>query len=202
LLVVERQPGNIAYCFHQVHWTARLPHGAFHFRMSGMPYQDHGLALTAIARHLRVHLGNQRAGGIEDFESARPGLSLHLPGNPMGAEITVAPDGTAANSSTNTAPLDFKSSTTKRLCTTSWRTKIGAPKASSARSTISIARSTPAQKPLGLASRSSSASGSAIIRLLLSPRRVGSQDLDLITKIAATQRVIKIHGPIVVCYQQ
>src|SRR5829696_5066996 len=72
---------------------------------------------------------------------------------PCAEKITVAPPGTSLSSSTNTAPSERRRSTTCRLCTTSCRTYIGGPKSSSARSTISIARSTPAQKPRGLASR-------------------------------------------------
>ena len=71
---------------------------------------------------------------------------------PWALKITVAPSGTSAISSTKIAPLLISSSTTVRLCTTSCRTYIGAPKRSMARLTISMALSTPAQNPLGCAS--------------------------------------------------
>ena len=39
-----------------------------------------------------------------------------------GLKMTVAPSGTSSSSSTKIAPRCLRSSTTKRLCTTSWRT--------------------------------------------------------------------------------
>ena len=43
-------------------------------------------------------------------------------GTPWALKITVASAGTSSSSSTNTAPSPRNRSTTKRLCTTSWRT--------------------------------------------------------------------------------
>src|SRR5690606_32721128 len=71
---------------------------------------------------------------------------------PWALKMTMTSSGISCSSSTNTAPRLRRSSTTNLLCTTSWRTYIGGPNTSSARLTISIARSTPAQKPRGLAS--------------------------------------------------
>src|SRR5581483_8757251 len=96
---------------------------------------------------------------------------------PWALKISVAPSGTSCTSSTNTAPFARKSSTTKRLCTTSWRTYTGRPKSSSARSTISIARSTPAQKPRGLARYTCIATSYAGLRVLRTEAdRVQHQD--------------------------
>ena len=72
---------------------------------------------------------------------------------PCAENTTIAPSGTSSVSSTNTAPASASVSTTCRLCTISWRTYTGAPCFSSARSTVSTARSTPAQYPRGSASR-------------------------------------------------
>src|SRR5690554_6417216 len=71
---------------------------------------------------------------------------------PWALKMTMTSSGISCSSSTNTAPRLRRSSTTNLLCTTSWRTWICGPNTSSARLTISIARSTPAQKPRGLAS--------------------------------------------------
>ncbi len=71
---------------------------------------------------------------------------------PCAENTTIAPSGTSSVSSTNTAPALASVSTTCRLCTISWRTYTGAPCFSSARSTVSTARSTPAQYPRGSAS--------------------------------------------------
>src|SRR5689334_23228461 len=71
---------------------------------------------------------------------------------PWAENTTIAPSGTSSVSSTNTAPALASVSTTWRLCTISWRTYTGAPCFSSARSTVSTARSTPAQYPRGSAS--------------------------------------------------
>ncbi|MNY49990.1 hypothetical protein D3C86_1854620 [compost metagenome] len=68
---------------------------------------------------------------------------------PCALKIVTAPVGTSSSSSTKRAPLSFSPSTTCLLCTISCRTNTGAPCLTRARSTISIARTTPAQKPRG-----------------------------------------------------
>ena len=62
-----------------------------------------------------------------------------------------APAGASSGSSTKMAPFFRSPSTTCRLCTISWRTYTGWLERERARSTISMARSTPAQNPRGLA---------------------------------------------------
>ncbi len=69
---------------------------------------------------------------------------------PWALKTTVCPSGTSSSSSTKTTPRALKSSTTDLLCTISRRTYKGAPPLASRRSTTSMARSTPAQKPRGL----------------------------------------------------
>ena len=51
-------------------------HGAFDFRVPGMPDQHHVAGVARITRHFHVHLGDQRTGGVEDRESAARGLLL------------------------------------------------------------------------------------------------------------------------------
>src|SRR3569833_2015270 len=65
--------------------------------------------------------------------------------------MQTAPPGSSVSESTNLAPRASSSRTTCSLCTICLRTYTGAPWISSARSTISMARRTPAQKPCGSA---------------------------------------------------
>src|SRR5665811_983497 len=65
--------------------------------------------------------------------------------------MVTAFSGISESVSTKRAPLALRLSTTCLLCTISWRTYTGAPYFCSARSTISMARTTPAQKPRGCA---------------------------------------------------
>src|SRR5215831_10646355 len=71
---------------------------------------------------------------------------------PCAEKTTHAPSGTSDSSSTNTAPRRSRSATTCVLCTICLRTYTGAPRWPSTFSTISMARSTPAQNDLGPAS--------------------------------------------------
>src|SRR5437867_6776686 len=72
---------------------------------------------------------------------------------PWALKITVASSGTSSSSSTNIAPFWRSVSTTSRLWTISRRTYTGCGHTESASSTMSMARSTPAQKPRGPARR-------------------------------------------------
>ena len=72
---------------------------------------------------------------------------------PWALKITVASSGTSSSSSTKMAPFWRSVSTTRRLWTISRRTYTGGGQTDRATSTMSIARSTPAQKPRGPASR-------------------------------------------------
>src|SRR5215469_1812696 len=85
--------------------------------------------------------------------SPRPFASWRTAGDtPWALKITVASSGTSWSSSTKCAPLARRASTTCRLCTISRRTYTGGGHTCSASSTMSMARSTPAQKPRGPAS--------------------------------------------------
>lgn len=68
---------------------------------------------------------------------------------PCAEKITLAPSGTSESLSTNIAPLFFRFCTTCLLWTISCLTYTGAPYFFSVSSTICMARSTPAQNPLG-----------------------------------------------------
>jgi len=57
------------------------------------------------ARDFQVHLGDQRAGGIEHPQLAAFGFVAHARDTPWALKITMALSGTSCNSSTNTAPM-------------------------------------------------------------------------------------------------
>ena len=61
---------------HQRHRRGDLPHGAFHLGVARMADQDQLAALADIALALIVHLGDERAGGIEHRQVAGRGLLL------------------------------------------------------------------------------------------------------------------------------
>src|SRR5690349_18485257 len=89
---------------------------------------------------------------------------------PWALKITVASSGTSSSSSTKWAPLALSASTTCRLWTISLRTYTGGGHTCSASSTMSMARSTPAQKPRGPAS-TIWASGNVVITPSLEEER-------------------------------
>src|SRR3990170_5950163 len=68
---------------------------------------------------------------------------------PWALKITVVPSGTWSSSSRKIAPLRRSASTTSRLWTISFLTYTGVGQTWRANSTMSMARSTPAQKPRG-----------------------------------------------------
>ncbi|MNC44449.1 hypothetical protein D3C75_933550 [compost metagenome] len=54
--------------------------------MTGVADEDALLAVAAVAGHLQVHLGDQRAGGVEHLEATARGLVAHRLGDTVGAE--------------------------------------------------------------------------------------------------------------------
>ncbi len=54
--------------------------------MPGVADEDAFLAVAAIARDFHMHLGYQRAGGIEHLEATLGGLAAHGLGDTMGTE--------------------------------------------------------------------------------------------------------------------
>ncbi|KPW25998.1 Uncharacterized protein ALO83_04863 [Pseudomonas cannabina pv. alisalensis] len=63
-----------------------LAHGAFDFRVTGVADQDALATITAVASDLDMHFGDQRAGGIEDFQATTGSLGAHGLGNAVGTE--------------------------------------------------------------------------------------------------------------------
>lgn len=68
---------------------------------------------------LVVHLGDQRAGGVNDLQVALAGADVHRRRDPVRGEHHNRSSGTCSVSSTKTAPALARVSTTWRLCTIS-----------------------------------------------------------------------------------
>ncbi len=74
--------------------------------MARVADHDDLAALLVHLGDLDVHLGHQRAGGVEHLQAARRRpRSRTACETPWALKITVAPSGTSSSSSTNTAPL-------------------------------------------------------------------------------------------------
>jgi hypothetical protein len=69
-----------------VHARVGLAHGAFHFGVAVVADHDDLAALLAHLGHFHVHLGDQRAGGVEDAQAARIRLGAHRLGHAVGRE--------------------------------------------------------------------------------------------------------------------
>ena len=108
---------------HQRHRRRDLAHRAFDFRMARMADQDQLAALADIALALIVHLGDERAGRVQHRQVARARLPARRSSRRR-APRTPSRHSAALRtaSSTNTAPLALRFSTTCLLCTISWRT--------------------------------------------------------------------------------
>ena len=63
-----------------------LTHSAFHFGMKLMADKNTLAPGPAELNHFQVHLGNQRAGGVEYLETPAVGLLFHLLRDTVGAE--------------------------------------------------------------------------------------------------------------------
>ena len=77
---------DVVLGLHQCHRLGNLAHRAFDLRMAGVADQNEPAALRDIALALIVHLGDQRAGGVEHRELALRGFLLDALGDAMGAE--------------------------------------------------------------------------------------------------------------------
>src|SRR5450830_1687279 len=90
LRVVYLQAGDVFFVFHQVDRATVaavvLAHGAFDFRVAGVADQDAFTAIAAVARDFDMHLGDQRAGGIEYFQAAACRFGTYRLGYAMGTE--------------------------------------------------------------------------------------------------------------------
>ena len=117
-----------------------------------MADQQDVVVVAGEALGLVVHLGDQRAGGVDGAQVARGGRRRG-PSEPRRGRRTPRWRPRAPRRSRRrTRRPPWPRLHDVPLCTISWRTYTGAPCFSSARSTVSTARSTPAQYPRGSAS--------------------------------------------------
>ncbi len=85
--ILRREGRGVLGGLDQRHGPLRqLPEGADHFRVMGMPDQQDLAAALEMDRRLAVHLGDQRAGGIEREEIAGAGVRGHRFRDPVGRE--------------------------------------------------------------------------------------------------------------------
>ena len=82
----ELQGVHIGLSIDQVDHVWGLARGAFHFLVSVVADQHDLVALTRKADDLMVHLGDQRAGGIQGIELQGASLLVHHRGNAMGGK--------------------------------------------------------------------------------------------------------------------
>ena len=130
----------------------QLAHGADHFGMAGMADQHDLAAAAEMDLGLAVHLGDQRAGGVEREQVAARRLLGNRARHAVGGEDDrrLGVRGSPSSSSTKMAPLalqafDHVAVVDDLVADIDRRRR----RCASARSTDSMARTTPAQKPRG-----------------------------------------------------
>ena len=128
-------------------------HGAFDFGMAGVADEHHVAPFARVSRHFHVHLGHQRTGGVEHREPAARGFVLDGGGNAMRGEddrgaVRHLVELVDEHRAELAQALDHVHVVHHLVAHVDRRAE-----QPMARSTMSIARSTPAQKPRGLASR-------------------------------------------------
>ena len=89
-----------------------LAHRALDLGVALVADHDELVAFLGELGDLDVHLGDERAGGVEDLEAARARLAAHRLQTPCALNTSVAPGGTSARSSMKIAPLALRSLTT------------------------------------------------------------------------------------------
>ncbi len=84
--VGDFQQRHVLDGLHQVHLAGHLADRAFHLRVAGMADQHDLTPLGGVAPALVMHLGDQRAGGVDHRQAALGGQLLDTLGHAMGAE--------------------------------------------------------------------------------------------------------------------
>ena len=101
----------------------RLARGALDLLVARVPDQQDVVALAGEPLRLLVHLGDQRAGGVDRAQLPRSRACSRTAGEtPCAEKTTIAPSGTSSVSSTKIAPRSVSVSTTCTLCTICLRT--------------------------------------------------------------------------------
>ena len=101
----------------------RLARGALDLLVARVADQQDVVVLAGEPLRLLVHLGDQRAGGVDRAQLPRAAACSCTAGEtPWAEKTTMAPSGTSSVSSTKTAPRSVRVSTTCPLCTICLRT--------------------------------------------------------------------------------
>ena len=114
-----------------------------------VPDQEHVVAQAAETSHFAVDLGHQGARGVHDSKAALPRLLAHGGWHAVSAEDHHCSERHLVELVDERGPRCREAGHDCALCTIARRTYTGGPKIASARSTVAIARTTPAQKPRG-----------------------------------------------------
>ena len=97
---------------HQLDVVRRLTGGTDDLFVALVADQQDVVVVAGEALGLVVHLGDQRAGGVDDLQAAVGGRLCTVGATPWAENTTIAPSGTSSVSSTNTAPALASVSTT------------------------------------------------------------------------------------------
>ncbi len=109
-LGTELEATDVLGPLHHVEAVRRLAESAYDLLVVGVPDQDEVVTLVGVAARLGVHLGDERAGGVDDLESSRAAACRRMTGaTPWAASTTTESGGTSSSSSTKTAPFDSRS---------------------------------------------------------------------------------------------
>jgi hypothetical protein len=82
----DRQPRDVGRRRHQVHRRVDRADGALHLLVAGMADHHQREAQPRVTLQLQVHLGDERAGGVDRAQATRLRLAHHLARDAMGAE--------------------------------------------------------------------------------------------------------------------
>ena len=86
LVAARAHLGHVLGVLDQVDALAQLAHRAFDLGVALVADHDEFIALLGQLGHLHMHLGDQRAGGVEDLEAALGGLGAHRLADAVRAE--------------------------------------------------------------------------------------------------------------------
>ena len=142
-----------ATSLHDHHVTGGLTDRALDLLVVGVPDQEHRVAAAGVAAHLGVHLRDERAGRVDHREVPGRRLRPHGGGDAVRGEHHPRSRAAPRRSPGRTPRRAPAARAPRARCARSGAARTpGRRSGSSARSTMSIARSTPAQNERGSAS--------------------------------------------------
>ncbi len=120
--VVDLEGVDVGLGLDQHDAVGRLAHRALDLLVARVADEHDRVALRGELLGLHVHLGDERAGGVDRAQRAALGVRCTDGATPWAENTTVSPSGTSVSWSTNTAPRSRSCSTTCLLWTISLRT--------------------------------------------------------------------------------